>query len=131
MVSAFDVSAFTGCHNGRRVYSNVVAATILRRRYPLELRRGMQRPSLLRPMIQVADSLQIGLRRTSRLGGGPLNENYQSLLANHISRCFPICVNLRPSAVGLCFASIRGAFPQESDRVRKNPREEPVTDYML
>ncbi len=43
VVSAFDVSAFIGCHNGRRVYSNAVAATILRRRYPLELRRGMQR----------------------------------------------------------------------------------------
>jgi hypothetical protein len=35
------------------------------------------------------------------------------------------------AAVGLCFASIRGAFSQESDRVRKNPREEPVADYML
>jgi hypothetical protein len=46
LVSAFDVSAFTGCHNGRRVYSNAVAATILRRRYPLDpppqgLRRDM------------------------------------------------------------------------------------------
>jgi hypothetical protein len=27
--------------------------------------------------------------------------------------------------------SIRGAFSQESDRVRKNPREEPVAHYML
>jgi len=45
---------------------------ILRRRHPLELQRGMQRPFLLRPMIQVADGLQIGLRRTSRLGGGTL-----------------------------------------------------------
>ena len=70
MVSAFDVPPFTGCHNGRRVYSNAVAAMILRRRHPFGLQRGMQRPFLLRPMIQVADGLQIGLRRTSRLGGG-------------------------------------------------------------
>jgi len=101
----------------------------------------MQRPFLLRPMIQVVDSLQIGLRRTSRLGGGPLNENSQSLLAllsylrksASISprRMFPRKLSGFGAAVGLCFAAIRGAFPQESDRVRKNPREEPVADYML
>jgi hypothetical protein len=61
---------------GRRVYSNAVAAIILRRRHPLELQRGMQRPFLLRPMIQVADGLQIGLRRTSRLGGGMLLSHF-------------------------------------------------------
>jgi hypothetical protein len=68
----------------------------------------MQCPFLLRPMIQVADSLQIGLRRTSRLGGGPLNENYQSLFTNHISGCLPICLNLRFVFSSLCaFAALR------------------------
>ena len=41
----------------RRGYSNVLPEDILRRRNPLELERGMRRPFLLRPMIQVADSL--------------------------------------------------------------------------
>jgi len=90
MVSAFDVSPFTGCHNGRRVYSNAVAATILRRRYPLGLRRGMQRPSVR----VVAAERKLPITFT-----------------NHISRCLPYP---RKSAVRLsylcAFASLREIF---------------------